>query len=53
MLEESLWQTHTFDPFHLRRLDPFESMVRDLVPTNPVHDADLEEPAIPVEAGNG
>ena len=38
-----------FDPFRLRRLDPFESMVRDLVPTGLRSMMRWEEPAIPVE----
>jgi HSP20 family protein len=39
-----------FDPFHLRRLDPFESMVRELVPTSlRSMMRTWDEPAIPVE----
>lgn len=39
-----------FDPFQLTRLDPFESMVRDLVPTGlRSMMRTWEEPAIPVE----
>lgn len=37
-----------FDPFHLRRLDPFENMVRDLVPSLRSM-MRWEEPTIPVE----
>src|SRR5574340_810775 len=38
-----------FDPFHLRRLDPFEDMVRGLVPTSLRSVMRWQEPAIPVE----
>jgi HSP20 family protein len=39
-----------FDPRHLSRLDPFESMVRDLMPTGlRSMMRTWEEPAIPIE----
>lgn len=39
-----------FDPFHLTRMDPFESLVRDLLPTGfrPLMQP-LSEPVMPIE----